>query len=87
MKMIYKYLITPGVNEFGLPTGCKILSVQTQNNKPQIWVLFDPTVKTKVTRKYQAFPTGSPIEEELVGFIGTFQLDDGIFVYHLFEVG
>ena len=86
MKRIYKYPITLGLNEFEFPEGYQILSIQIQHDNPQMWVLLDPAQEPKVTRRYQTFPTGYPIKQALLGYIGTFQLDGGTFIFHLFEV-
>lgn len=84
---ILKYTINPGVNEFSFPVGHKILGVQAQFNSPKMWVLIDPDERDSVVRNYVFFPTGQLIENYgLVEFIGTFQLNDGNLVYHLFEV-
>ena len=85
--IIYKYEIQLKAQEFVLPKGAKILAVQTQHGTPQIWILLNPEAKTE-KRRFLVYPTGYPFEIELnkkLIHIGTFQLDGGYLVFHLFE--
>lgn len=70
-----------------LPLGAEILSVQTQNGKPCLWATVDTDEFTE-PRTIEIFGTGNPIPPgpgiERV-FIGTFQIDGGSFVGHVFE--
>ena len=88
IKRIYKYTI-PVEDSFPLelPQGAKILTVQEQHGKPQIWALVDPENPTE-TREFCVVGTGHPIDEDEVtlDYIGTFQLFGGNFVGHLFEI-
>lgn len=71
-----------------LPKNAKILSVQSQRNKPCLWVLLD-TEAEKVKRNFRLAGTGHEIEKEIASqleFIGTFQLNEGGFIGHLFEI-
>lgn len=69
-----------------LPQDAKILTVQSQNNKPQIWALVD-SENPKETRNFSVVATGGRInkEKEKLNYIGTFQMDEGNFVGHVFE--
>lgn len=87
MKKIYKFEI-PVMDVFtvNMPAGAKILTVQTQFNKPVIWALVD-TEESYYGKAFQLFGTGQTIEDaEGRRYIGTFQLDAGNFVGHLFEI-
>ncbi|MFA5392497.1 MAG: hypothetical protein WC306_02255 [Candidatus Paceibacterota bacterium] len=88
MLTIYKYTI-PVLDYFflKLPLGAKILSVQEQYDRPQIWALVDPQNPTE-TRNFRLAGTGHPIKEakEILNFIGAFQLEKGTFIGHLFEI-
>ena len=68
-----------------LPTHATILCVQAQRNVPCIWAKVSPR-NEKVKRKFWIFGTGHPIskEEQDLHYVGTFQLDDGEFIGHLF---
>ncbi len=85
---VFKYTI-PVENYFSLslPRGAKILTVQEQYNNPQIWALVDPNNRTEI-RKFRLAGTGHLIQEntDSLDYIGTFQLADGQFIGHVFEI-
>lgn len=83
---IYKYNI-PVVDffELELPIGAKILCVQTQNEMPCIWAMVDPSA-AKHPRRFSVIGTGHEIEFTTTLYIGTFQMMNGSFVGHLFEL-
>jgi len=85
---IWKFPLAVGKSiTIEIPHSAEILSVQSQNEQPCIWVLVDPSLRT-VHRNFAIFGTGHTIEvdDELpMNYIGTFQLENGSFVGHLFE--
>lgn len=86
MKTIYKYSIQDDVTFLQLPESAKILSIQVQNGKPFIWALHDTTLPT-FTWKFIVIGTGQEIEESGLdekNYIGTFQMMEGLLVWHLF---
>jgi len=86
MKTVWKYEINLYRQSFSLPKDSKILTVQTQNNIPCIWVLVD-TEQKEEERRYEIYGTGHRIDPTLnLEYIGTFQVDGGTLVFHLFEV-
>lgn len=87
MRTIYKYAIQPGKFDIHMPKGAKVLTVQTQHRQPQMWVLLD-TSNEPERRGFVTFPTGGEVPTDThLDYIGTFQLNDGYLVYHLFEIG
>jgi len=88
MRRIYKYPIPLGYFSLGLPKGAKILTVHEQHGEPQIWALVNPDEPFTETRNFRVVGTGHPIgeNEEVLRYIGTFQLDGGNFIGHLFEI-
>lgn len=88
MLKVYKYSI-PVAEYFtlDLPEDSKILTIQSQHGEPQIWVLVNINNPLK-EYKFCLVGTGHPIQEEMENliYIGTFQLLDGGFIGHLFEV-
>ena len=72
-------------SEIAMPYDAKILSVQAQNEQPCIWALVHPDAPMEI-RTFRLIGTGHPVEKRELTFIGTFQLNGGIFVGHLFEV-
>lgn len=89
MRRIFKYQI-PLKHEFTreLHEGASVLCVQVQgeNGLPHIWVECDPDRPTK-PRHFRLYGTGHLIHEGVgeIRYIGTFMLDDGHFVGHLYE--
>jgi hypothetical protein len=87
MKTVWKFEIKPDdIIEISLPVGAKPLTVQEQNGGAQLWCLCNPNKTTYETRKFRLAGTGHIIYENILAFIGTFQLDNGSLVFHLFEV-
>jgi len=90
MKRIWKFpFAIESPIEIEMPKGAEILSVQSQFNEPMMWALVDP-LKEKETRRFQIFGSGHDVPD--VGefsernYIATFQVDDGNYVFHLFEL-
>ena len=90
-KRIYKYTAELE-NEFVLemPKGAKILTVQIQNGFPEIWAMVHLTpkkIQPMSKRTFSVIGTGHPIDddEQTLEYIGTFQMNNGNFVGHLFE--
>ena len=89
MQSVYKYKLTMAGNfELRMPVGAKLLTVQVQCGHPCVWAMVDTTGKM-ATRKFALRGTGHQCEPEVVGaaFVGTFQLNDGEFIGHLFDLG
>jgi hypothetical protein len=70
--------------EIMMPSGAVILSIQTQDNEPKMWCLCDVS-QQKVKRFFRMAGTGHDIELEVMEFIDTFQLANGL-VFHVFEI-
>jgi len=67
-----------------IPLPAKILSVQANCGKPCIWAVVDPDANW-TTRTIYIHRTGQHLEDPNDKiFLGTFQLDDGQFVGHVF---
>ena len=85
---IYKYPFeVTGLVKIAMPANAQILTVQTQHETPCIWAIVD-TEHTMETRTFHVFGTGHSLDIDLLRskYIGTFQLLNGQFVGHLFEV-
>ena len=83
-KTIRKYPVTCGRSIQQMPAGAKILSVQVQLEEVQMWVLVDPSIPHE-PREFDVYGTGHLMPSDPGKFIGTFQLEDGALVFHLFE--
>ena len=86
MFKVFKYPV-PANDYFylDLPRGAKILTVQIENSRPQIWALVNPENPTE-TRNFCLAGTGNPMNEKNLIYIGTFQASNESFIWHLFEI-
>jgi len=89
MLTIFKYPI-PIEDHFTLelPKDARILTVQIQRETAQLWALVDSETE-KETRYFRLSGTGHPLGEDylrITNYIGTFQMENGALVFHLFEV-
>lgn len=86
MRKIWKYtLAVKPLQNISMPGGARILSVQTQGEQPQVWALCDPAAEAEM-RHFQIFGTGHDIEGVVGMYLGSFQLQEGNFVGHVFEM-
>jgi len=85
-KTIWKFpLRVDDIIDVDMPTGARILAVQTQQETPCIWALVDPSAP-KERRRFRVFGTGHRIaQEDSLTYVGTFQVGDGALVFHVFE--
>ena len=67
-----------------MPAGARILSVQTQFGRPELWALCDETAPLS-ERRIAVYGTGQPMPNVYGKYVGTFQLDGGHLVFHAFE--
>lgn len=87
MKVIYKYkLNTASEQAIELPHNAEILCLQTQNNQPHIWVKIDTSDDLLARRLFLTVGTGSAFPDIPAIHIGTYQLNDGELVFHVFEI-
>jgi len=89
MITIYKYDVpAEDYFELELPIGAQILTVQSQFGEPHIWVLGDTEKKSEV-RYFRLLGTGHDFKlnsDKVKQYIGTFQIEGGMLVFHLFEI-
>jgi hypothetical protein len=83
MKVIWKFPVGPGRFSVEIPSGATFLSVQTQLGRPQMWFMCDPHAIPR-DRWFRVQPTGLEFDFE-EKYLGTFQLEGGELVFHLFE--
>lgn len=82
---IFKYPVTVAFTfEVAMPAGAKVLCVQTQRGAPFIWALVDPDAKLE-PRRFQLYCTGQTCLSPAQEYVGTFQMQGGSLVFHLFE--
>lgn len=85
MKTVWKYALESTNQTIDMPAGAKILTVQSQYESPVIWALVEPEMPTE-SRKFVVYGTGHPAPEA-GQYLGTFQIEKGRLVFHVFEVG
>ena len=87
MRILKYYIPLPGIDIY-IPLLSKVLSFQMQNGQPVLWVLADDNVTEdqKYLVHFRYIGTGQEVSKEMLNgkYIGTIQ--DGMFVWHLFEV-
>lgn len=84
---IYKYHV-PLTNKFviDMPLNAEILSFQEQKGEMFLWAVIDPDIANE-ERKFCLFGTGHDIDMDSVKkFIGTVQMCQCHYVWHLFEM-
>jgi len=85
MSVIYKYALqNVAFQGVAMPKGAEILCVQTQRDVPCIWARVNPAAPVR-NRKLLSFGTGEPISGTPGKYIGTYQLNNGRLVFHLYE--
>lgn len=66
-----------------VPADAQVVSLQTQNGVPCLWVLLDPKAD-KERRVFYTVGTGHDVPENAGAFVGTYQYTGGL-VFHVFE--
>lgn len=85
MKTIWKYSFNgTGAQLFLMPSGATILSLQVQHGILCMWALVNTEAPLE-TREFRVFGTGHQISEDILTFVGTFQVNE-VLVFHVFEV-
>jgi hypothetical protein len=88
-KRIFKYTLQIEDKQvINLPKGAEFLTVQTQFNELQLWALVDQNEIDQEERYIEIFGTGHPVYYDMGvdrKYLATCQLDDGNFVFHVFE--
>ena len=70
-----------------IPSGAQILTLQLQRGRPQMWVLVNPEAPPE-QRTFHIVGTGHRYSARTLSlwrYRGTFQMQDGAFVWHVFE--
>ena len=87
MERIFKYEFKiENSFQIEMPMHAKILSIQVQKGVPCIWAMVDDKRQFE-RRSFVVYGTGHKIDDRYINkYIGTFQLLEGGFVGHLFEI-
>ena len=87
-QAIWKYAVpVQDMITLMIPRNAQVLTVQVQHGEPQLWALVDPDNPPE-QRTFRLAGTGHVIEGSvnIFSYVGTYQLDDGALVFHLFEL-
>ena len=86
MRQIHKFVIPVAEKfEFSMPTGATLLGIHEQGDRACLWALVDPNAPPR-KRHFRVYGTGHDIlNVHSLVFIGTFLLQEGTFVGHVFE--
>lgn len=90
-KVIWKFDLKPNEGDemvvvVNMPVGAQVLTVQMQHDKPRLWALVDPEAP-RADRRFQVVGTGHKFNPKpSAHYLGTFQMQSGAFVFHVFEV-
>lgn len=66
-----------------MPAAAEVLTVQVQNGRPYLWAKVD-TRRPAVTHGFYVVGTGHPFPVLARAYVGTFQLEGGGLVFHVF---
>ena len=85
MRTIWKYrLVVEDEQVINMPMGAVPLTVQAQNGEPCLWCEVDSTLRASAV-KLLTRGTGHPLTGEEGSYIGTYQLQEGGLVFHVFS--
>lgn len=86
MRTIWKYQFTANdVNQISMPRDAKILDVQVQGGQPMVWAMVDSDNEPEI-RRFLITGTGQRIHDHDGEYLGTFQVNAGMHVFHVFEL-
>ncbi len=85
MTKIYKYVLETTDSQYvNMPAEAEVLCVQTQHGTPCIWARVDPDAPTH-PRRFLVFGTGHEITGYPGRYVGTYQIDGGALIFHVYE--
>ena len=87
---IHKYpLRVTDTQEIPMPFGAEILCVQVQHGTPCLWAIVKPSKLNPLQPKtIEVYGTGHDMPQDMGinrKYIGTFQMNSGSLVFHVFE--
>lgn len=83
---IWKYeLKVADLNNVELPKGANILCVQLQSGLPTLWVEVNILESEKQVHVIETFGTGHKFDSSPRRYIGTYQMQQGALVFHLYQ--
>jgi hypothetical protein len=83
-EVVWKYSLPKAANDVEMPSGAVVLTVAEQHNEICLWAKVDPAAG-RVTRTFQVVGTGHAELDGTETYLGSAQLNNGNFVFHVFE--
>lgn len=85
LQQVWRYPIGSygGTVQIAMPEGAQVVHVESRGNVPSLWAVVTPDAPA-VLRTFEVYTTGASVTAGR-RYLGTFILDDGAFVGHLFE--
>lgn len=85
-EVVWKYALPKVMNDVEMPAGATVLAVAEQHNEICLWAKVDPAAE-KVKRTFQVVGTGHAELDGTETYLGSAQISNGNFVFHVFEPG
>jgi hypothetical protein len=83
-QTVYKYRLPVGDwSSISMPEGAQVLCVEVQNDRPTLWARVTPGNRPHVYH-FRTAGTGHDLGSNVGRHIGSFQLDGGALVFHVF---
>lgn len=74
-----------GIQTLWMPTRAEVLCVQLQRGEPCVWYR-TPVEEKSYLRAFHTYGTGHPLPTNVaLRYVGTYQLEGGALVFHVFE--
>ena len=85
MSVVWKYpLRAVELQEIRMPRGAKVLHVAAPRGEPHLWALVDSKAPME-DEPFVVLATGSEFDATELEHVGTFLLNDGVLVFHVFR--
>lgn len=85
-EVVWKYTLPKVMNDVEMPSGATVLTVAEQDNEICLWARVDPAAERE-TRTFQVVGTGHAELDGTETYLGSAQINNGNFVFHVFEPG
>lgn len=84
-KSVWKYEIIPSdVIRIEMPVDAKVLFVAVQYDRPCLWAEVDVDAPIE-TREFRVYGTGHRLPDDPGRYLGTFIMNQGTLVFHVYE--
>ena len=86
MKAVYKYTLTQAYHQrISMPGNARIIHVDVQHDMPCVWAEVELEVSPRDVELY-IVQTGMPLPNGEIKYVGTFMLDGGYYVGHVYQL-